>query len=140
VLHAVQVSDAGTDIDRVVIGPAGVFTLNTKCHPEGKVVVYDRAIYVNGSKIDYLQRSQAEARLASELLTTACGRPVRVRGAVVFVDLADLNEKGRPASVLTTTRLHVVNLLTQLPLTLDPDDVQTIWNLAGNGRTWLPVA
>jgi len=44
VLHAVQVSDAGTDIDHVVIGPAGVFTLNTKRHPDGKVTVYERAL------------------------------------------------------------------------------------------------
>ena len=33
-----------TDIDHVVIGPAGVFTLNTKRHPDGKVTVYERAL------------------------------------------------------------------------------------------------
>ncbi len=33
VLHAVPVGDRGSDIDHVVIGPGGVFTVNTKTHP-----------------------------------------------------------------------------------------------------------
>jgi hypothetical protein len=33
VLHAVPAGDAGADIDHVVIGPGGIFTLNTKHHP-----------------------------------------------------------------------------------------------------------
>jgi hypothetical protein len=36
VLHAVPVGTNGGDIDHVVIGPPGVFTLNTKNHPRKK--------------------------------------------------------------------------------------------------------
>jgi len=138
VLHAVQVSDAGTDIDHVVIGPAGVFTLNTKRHPDGKVTVYDRALYVNGVKVDYLNKSRGEARRASRLLTYACGFPVPVRSAIVFVDLADIKEKGRPDDLLITTRRRLVNLLHGLPVSLDTDEVGTVHQQACNSRTWLP--
>ena len=139
VLHAVQVSVAGTDIDHAVIGPAGVFTLNTKRHPDGKVTVYDRALYVNGVKVDYLNKSRGEARRAARLLTDACGFPVSVRSAIVFVDLADIKEKGRPDDVLVTTRRRLVNLLQDLPPSLCPDEVRTIHLQACNSRTWLPA-
>jgi len=139
VLHAVQVSDAGTDIDHVVIGPAGVFTLNTKRHPDGKVTVYDRALYVNGAKVDYLNKSHGEARRASRLLTDACGFPIIVRSAIVFVDLADIKEKGRPDDVLVTTRRRLVSLLQSLPASLNLDEVQAIHRQACRGRTWLPA-
>lgn len=33
VLHAVRVGDRGSDIDHVVVGPGGVFTVNAKNHP-----------------------------------------------------------------------------------------------------------
>lgn len=139
VLHAVQVSDAGTDIDHVVIGPAGVFTLNSKRHPDGKVTVYDRALYVNGVKVDYLNKSRGEARRASRLLTDSCGFPVPVCSAIVFVDLADIKEKGRPDDVLITTRRRLVSLLQGLPVSLSPDKARAIHQQACDGRTWLPA-
>jgi hypothetical protein len=138
VLHAVQVSDAGTDIDHVVIGPAGVFTLNTKRHPDGKVTVYERALYVNGTKVDYVQKSRGEARRAARLLTDACGFPVPVRSAIVFVDLADISEKGRPSDVLITTRRRLVSVLQGLPASMRADEVRAIHHQARNSRTWLP--
>lgn len=36
-LHAVPVGERGSDIDHVVIGPGGVFTLNAKHHPKAKI-------------------------------------------------------------------------------------------------------
>lgn len=139
VLHAVQVNDADTDIDHVVIGPAGVFSLNTKRHPDDKVTVYERALYVNGVKVDYLHKSRGEARRASRLLTDACGFPVPVRSAIVFVDLADIKEKGRPDEVLIATRRRLVNLLQSLPVSLSPDEVRTIQQQACSSQTWLPA-
>lgn len=138
VLHAVQVSDAGTDIDHVVIGPAGVFTLNTKRHPEGRVTVYERALYVNGTKVDYVPKSRGEARRAARLLTDACRFPVPVRSAIVFVDLADISEKGRPDDVLITTRRRLVSVLQELPTSLSTEAIGTIHEQARRGRTWLP--
>lgn len=138
VLHAVQVSDAGTDIDHVVIGPAGVLTLNTKRHPDGKVTVYERALYVNGTNVDYVQKSRGEARRAARLLTDACRFSVPVRSAIVFVDLADISEKGRPDDVLITTRRRLVSVLQGLPASLSADDVRAIHHQACHSRTWLP--
>ena len=93
---------------------------------------------VNGTKVDYVQKSRSEARRASRLLTKACGFPVPVRGAIVFVDLADISEKGRPDDVLVTTRRRLVSVLQGLPGSLSADDVRVIHHQACNSRTWLP--
>jgi hypothetical protein len=45
VLHAVRVGERGSDIDHVVIGPAGVFTVNAKHHPNASVWVGRRHVH-----------------------------------------------------------------------------------------------
>jgi hypothetical protein len=86
-LHAVEVGERGSDIDHVVIGPPGVFTVNTKRHPHGKAWIGERAIMVNGQRTDYLRNSQFEGKRAAELLTRACGHPVAVTPVIVFRSL-----------------------------------------------------
>ena len=48
VLHAVPVGKGDSDIDQVVIGPGGVFTINTKNHAGQKVWVAGRTLLVSG--------------------------------------------------------------------------------------------
>jgi Nuclease-related domain len=50
ILHAVPVGERGSDIDHVVIGPGGVYTLNTKTHPGGNIWVGKHSVLVNGRK------------------------------------------------------------------------------------------
>ena len=64
-LHAIPVGEQGSDIDHVVIGPGGVFSLNTKCRPNGKAWVGEHRIIVNGQCTDYLRNSRFEGRRAS---------------------------------------------------------------------------
>lgn len=61
VLHAVPVGERGSDIDHVVIGPAGVFTINTKNHPGAKVWVGKDQLRVNGHTQPYIRNSRFEA-------------------------------------------------------------------------------
>jgi len=49
VLHAVPVGTGTSDIDHVLIGPAGVFTLNTKNHSDQSVWVAGRTLMGAGS-------------------------------------------------------------------------------------------
>ena len=65
VLHSIPVGKRGSDIDHVVIGPAGVFTINTKKHPGKKVWVSKNAILVNGHRTDYLRNSRFEGERAT---------------------------------------------------------------------------
>jgi hypothetical protein len=137
VVHAVPLSETGTDIDHVVIGPAGVFTLNTKRHPSGRATVYERAVWVNGTQQDYLVKSRVERDRASRRLSRACGLVVPVRSAIVFVDLSSLKEKGRPGDVLVTTKRRLIDELLSAPHALNPAEVAQVHRSAIDRATWL---
>ena len=65
VLHSIPVGEKGSDIDHVVIGPPGVFTLNTKNHIRSNVWVTETTFMVNGQKREYFRNSRHEAKRAS---------------------------------------------------------------------------
>lgn len=93
VLHSVPVGRASSDIDHVVIGQAGVFTLNTKYSPGKKIWVGGYGMYVDGFPQHYVRNSVSEAARASELLSRATGMTVPVTGLIVFVDAGSITRK-----------------------------------------------
>lgn len=138
-IHAVPVGEKGSDIDHVVIGPAGVFTLNTKCHPGARAWVGERAVTVNGYKTDYLRNSRYEADRTRKMLSDACGFQVPVTPVIVFVDLESFKVKQMPRDVHVTYRRHVVAWLRSLAQTVDVDTVEMIFAKARVSSTWLPT-
>ena len=80
VLHSVPIGDRGSDIDHVVLGPAGVFTFNTKFHEDARIWVGSTRLLVNGQKTDHLRNSRYEAqRVAKKLTPVAGGRSMSFR-------------------------------------------------------------
>ena len=126
-MHAVPIGDRGADIDHVVIGPPGVFTLNAKRHKDGTATVYEKTIYVNGEKVQYLRNSRYEAGRASNLMSAACGFEIAVTPMIVFVDLAEFTVKQQPPDVHVINRRALVDWLLSLPTVLDPRAVEVIW-------------
>lgn len=137
-IHAVPVGENDSDIDHVVIGPAGVFTLNAKRHPGARAWVADRVVMVNGSKTDYLRNSRFEGTRASKLLTAACGFEVTAKPVIVFVDLDDITVKSMPTDVYVTNRRRLVKWFKSLPTALEPDMVEQIFGVARLSNTWQP--
>jgi Nuclease-related domain len=136
VLHAVEVGENGSDIDHIVIGPVGVFALNTKRHPGAKAWVGERMVMVNGQRTEYLRNSRFEAKRACRILSEACGRPVNVTPAVVFVDLDDFTVKEMPVDVHVTTRRRLVVWLRSLPAAIDNGTVEEIFAQARLSSEW----
>jgi len=109
VLHSVPVGRFSTDIDHVVIGPAGVFTINTKYSPGKPVWVAGRGMYVDGHKQPYVLSSLQEARRASELLSRASGLTVPVIGVIAFVEPDRISVKARPGGDDGDPEIRVVD-------------------------------
>lgn len=135
-LHSVPVGRRGSDIDHVVIGPPGVVTLNTKRRPDATAWVCERIVIVNGHRTDYLRNSRHEAQRSERLLSSACGRAVAVRSAIVFVDLADFTVKQMPADIHVTTREGLTSWLRSSPELLDDAEVEMIFAKARLSTTW----
>jgi hypothetical protein len=93
VLHSVPVGSRMTDIDHVLIGPPGVFTLNTKFSPGKEVWVAGKGMFVGGFKQGYVHNSLREAAQASDRLSRASGLTVPVTALIVFVDPSKITHK-----------------------------------------------
>jgi hypothetical protein len=135
-LHSVAVGTGTCDIDHVVIGPGGVYTLNTKNHRGHRITVYEYAILVDGhTQSDYLRNSRHEAERAGRLLTRACGFAVDVASLIVV--LGDkLTVKKQPADVQVVGRLDITLWLRKRPPVLSAAEVDAIWEQARRSTTW----
>jgi hypothetical protein len=140
VLHSVPVGTGNTDIDHIVIGPAGVFTLNTKYSPGNAVWTAGRGLMVNGeSRARYLRNSMAELHQTSAKLSGAAGFAVPVFSALVFVDPASLTIKAPPG--WDGTDLYVVSERGLLPLLtrrreMSDEQLAKVMDAALRAETW----
>lgn len=136
VVHSVPVGDRGSDIDHIVIGPAGVFTINAKHHPGGKAWVGGDTVMVNGHRHPYVRNSRFEAARAARLLSAASGVAVEVTGVVAFVGLEELRVKQTPGDVVIVSRRRLRDYLQQGPAALNPDLVAHLYEFARRSSTW----
>ena len=134
VFHDVPVGERGANIDHVVIGPGGVFTVNTK-NLSGKLWVGAKSIRHNGHPTNFLPKAAAEARRASKLLASAVGRPVEVRGVLaILADEWTIREE--PADVVVRGPRGAKNLIVTQPSTLSPREVFELAAAAAKPATW----
>ncbi|MEU3951788.1 nuclease-related domain-containing protein [Streptomyces achromogenes] len=135
-LHAIQWA-SGADIDHLAIGPAGVFSINSKRH-RGKSVWYgDASITVNGAVQRHIAISQSEARRVSRALTRRCGIEIPVRPVISVVHAAKLKVKNANPPVLVLEADHLDRVLSGLSPVLSSDQVARIYNAARDARTWI---
>jgi hypothetical protein len=135
VIHGVPVDNHDTDIDHIVIGPAGVFSLNTKNHLGGRVTATSTAIYVNGTFQPYLAKSRAEGKRATKRLTISCGYEVIVNPLIVIM-ADELKIKGLTEGVHVVGRKRIVRWLLSQPQSLVQEEVEAIYAVACRRSTW----
>ncbi|WP_427129126.1 nuclease-related domain-containing protein [Pseudarthrobacter sp. S9] len=136
VLHAVPVGAGASDIDHVLIGPGGVFTLNTKNHSGQSVWVAGRTLMVAGKKQRHIANSVHEAVRAAKFLTTAAGEVVPVTGVLVIVDAKSLPVREKPADVVVVTDRQLLRWLNRRRRVLTPEQIAGITAAAILPTTW----
>ena len=139
-LHAVPVGHRGADIDHVLIGPGGVFTINTKNHPGKRVWVSPNQIRVNGEPVPYLQNSRFEAERASELLSARVGWPVHARAVLVLLTGTVVPRvtvrNGGPADVWVLSRLDLPGRFAKTKPILTAKQIEEVYIAARRPETW----
>jgi hypothetical protein len=135
-LHAIPVGERGSDIDHLVIGPAGVFSVNAKHHPRAKIWVAGNTLLVNGARQPYIRNSRHEAARATKLLTAACGFPVQVHGLIVTVGADDVVIKEPPEDVHVVPRIQVARWLRRRGGDHESATLDAIYEAARRSTTW----
>jgi len=134
----IPVGERGANIDHLIVGPGGVFTVNAK-NLTGKVWVAPRSIRHNGHPTSFLPRSAAEARRARRLLTAAVGHGIHVRPVLAI--LADSwTIKELPSDVFVGSPRAVKDWLLRQPVVLTPAQVTIICGAAAKPATWSGVS
>lgn len=143
VLHSIPVGSRGSDIDHVVVGPGGVFTINSKNHPGGKIWVAKYQMRVNGHVVPYLRNARHEATRASKLLSALLGYEVPVRSCVVVLTgtiVPEVNIKEMPDDVMVLDRMDVPRWFKKRKPVLTAEQVENIYDVARRSTTWKPVS
>jgi hypothetical protein len=141
VLHCVPVGERGSDIDHVVIGPAGVFTINTKHHQDAQVWVHGDLVKVNNTAERYVRNSRHEAQRAAKLLTAAAGFDVEVSALIAIVGAARgliIREQPHDGVVTVLGSRELVPHLQALPVTLGHSTMRRVYEVARHLSTWRP--
>lgn len=136
VLHAVPVGKGSSDIDHVVIGPGGVFTINTKNHSGQKVWVAGRTFMVAGQKQQHIRHAEHEAERAGRLLAAAADAQITVTPVVVVVDPQSLTIREKPATVVVLSATQLVRWLKKRPPVFTPEQVSWLLRAADLPATW----
>lgn len=140
VLHSVPVGDRGSDIDHVLIGPGGVYTVNTKNHPGKSIWISPTQVRVDGHPVPYLRNSRFEADRAKRLLSAALGWEPPVRPVLILLTgtlIPDVTIKGGgPDDVLILDRMDVPGAFKRSPARITAEQVDAIYEVARRSTTW----
>ena len=134
VLHDIVLNEKGTNLDHLVIGPPGVFSLNTKHHSKAKVVVNERS-FVNGYRENYLPVAAHEAANVARILEAAAGFAVHVTPMIVVMG-AYLEVRSAPVDVFVVRRKDLPKWFLRLPPRLARDQMRELMRAAGRPSTW----
>jgi hypothetical protein len=123
----------------VLIGPPGVFTVNSKHHPGANVWVVSKQIRVKNQPVPYLRNSRHEAARAARLLTAAVGFPVAATSVLVFrLGSGSLTIREHPGDVLVYRATQAFGPLRRLPPVLTAEQVDAVHEAARWRSTWQP--
>lgn len=139
VLHSVPIGLGNTDIDHVLIGAGGVYTVNTKNRPDGEVVVDRDMIRVNGRRTTYLPASRSEGAKASRFLSDAVGWPVEARPVLVILTgtlFPSVTYRHPADGVIVLDRMDVPGWFKKTRPRFTPEQVDDLFELARRDTTW----
>ncbi len=114
------------EIDHVVIGPGGVFTIHLEHQPAAKVWVSEHKVTINGRDSDRMSQARFGARRAGGLLTTLCGFDVTVQSVLILIGAATVQTLSRPAELHVRTQHDLRDWLCMQPRRLNAGTVAAI--------------
>ncbi|MEX5631534.1 nuclease-related domain-containing protein [Parafrankia sp. FMc2] len=138
VLHSIPLANE-VDIDHLLIGPGGVFSINTKHHHGSRIWVGDDAVRLGPRAYQYVRKARAEAQRASTALSRACGFDICVAGVLAFVNAEQLTVVETLKDVYAVHHDDLGTAFDVLRPVWGPADVERIYACARVPATWVGV-
>lgn len=126
----------GGDLDHLVIGPAGCFTITVRNHPGLDVVVSGRTVMVAGAKVSYIRDAEHDLGRAERLLAGELGGGLVVTGILVFVEPKTLTSVEVPRDLEVLSSGALLPWLAAQPEVFDAAEVKRVAEGAGRSEVW----
>lgn len=123
-------------IDHVVIGPGGLFTVNSKLHVNRTVWVADSILVVDRTTLGHIPDAILQARRLTEVLGERMPLPAPVRPMVAIVDAKRITIRERSEQVLVLDARSLNHTLTSLPVVLDASELRQIRSILNDPESW----
>ncbi len=136
VIHSVAADEDSADIDHLVIGPQGVFSLNTKNHGTKHIVVAGERLTVNGYAKDYFEESRTEAREIARILSASSKQWVLVTPVIVLASSPSLRTSRMPIDVPVLRVGELCRFLVARRANLSTDAIHGLHEVARKSETW----
>lgn len=138
VLHDVPIDPFGTTLPHVLVGPSGVYTVDTKNLFAQKVFVFGSRFTLGSGDLPFEQEALDGATFARQRLHAVVGgAPVHVQPIVLIVN-GNVSVSRQPDEVMVLTHETAVRWLQQQETVYSPDQVTALSNAARDVFTWLP--
>jgi hypothetical protein len=138
VRHAVPIGAGTKDVDHLVIGPAGVFAINTKNHGGATIGVSDYVLWANGKQTHHLGNAQRDGAQVAKRLDTKVQFPVAVTSVVAVINAKSVSDRrafdNRLVQVISAHAL--VEWLQAQPRVFDEAVLELIELAAEEPETW----
>lgn len=122
VLQSVQSDGGALELDQLVIGPGGVFTIHSIHRPAHEVTA---------------EAARNEARRTQEILGRATRVPITVRPVIVFVRTKEPRVEGSSEGVEVLTARELVPWLEKHRPVLTDRELEVVHLAARDRRTWV---
>lgn len=136
VFHALPIGKAGADIDHLVVGPGGIFTINTKHHRGKKIWIAERSFLVNGQKQPYLRNSKFEATRVTKMLQDRMPQLPPAQAVIALVSPGQITVKKKPDGVSVLDAVNLRRWLLKRPVALAESELVELAVIVDAPATW----
>jgi len=136
VFHALPIGNRGSDIDHLVVGPGGVFTINTKHHSGQNVWVAKHTMLVSGRSTPYIRNAEFEASRVGAMLRERMPLLPPVQPVIALVGAKQVTVRERPAKVRVVEAQGLVTWLTRLAVVINESELDLLVDILDDPATW----
>jgi len=136
VFHTVPVGRGNHDLEYVVIGPAGVYSLTVRQHPGGALWINEGVLLVDGEGMAHIRDAEFEAVRSCQLLSEVVGSRVEVAPCLVISGARSITVSKPPRRVAVLATRNLRSWLRDLPRLLSTETLATFRTAASEQADW----
>ncbi|MBX3086912.1 MAG: NERD domain-containing protein [Cryobacterium sp.] len=134
--HSIPIGKSDSEIDHLLVGPMGVFTISVQPLAGKSLWVGDVTVIVDGERVPFIRDCEFEAVRATQLLSDAVGERVDVTPCLVVVDPRNVTVARPPKKVAVLTPRELRPWLSSLKSEISESRLKAIRAAAESDSTW----